>query len=96
MSRCFDSNGKCKQFANLADKMSILNDDKILNLEKSFYPCNMTKLPKCLQEFIEEKARICQPDKIHICDGSQDEYIALLELLENNGSICRLEKMENW
>jgi len=55
----------------------------------------MTKFPQCLQEFIEEKARICKPDLIHICDGSEEEYTTFLEMLRENGSIQKLDGMEN-
>lgn len=63
---------------------------------KSCSACNMTKFPVCLQEFIEEKARICKPDQIHICDGSEEEYTTFLEMLRENGSIQKLDGMENW
>ncbi|RNA09679.1 phosphoenolpyruvate cytosolic [GTP] [Brachionus plicatilis] len=87
-------NGNCKQFANF--QMSpVLADNKMLKLKKSCYKCNMTDLPQGLQNFIEEKARVCQPDKIHICDGSIEEYNALLELLQVNGSLQKLEKMDD-
>lgn len=32
-----------------------------------------------LNEWITEMANLCEPDRIHFCDGSQDEYNRLLE-----------------
>jgi phosphoenolpyruvate carboxykinase (GTP) len=54
------------------------------------------KLPKSLQLYIEEKVKLCQPDEIHICDGSEEENKLLLSMLEGNGSVKRLKKLQNW
>ncbi|CAF0716729.1 unnamed protein product [Brachionus calyciflorus] len=88
------NNGNCEQFPNLQLK-SILADNKVLNFNKTSFQCNMTSLPKSIGDYIEEKIKVCQPDKIHICDGSMEEYTALLEMLKSNGSIQKLDKMEN-
>ena len=34
---------------------------------------------KKLQEWVKEVAALCQPDGIHWCDGSQQEYDALIQ-----------------
>jgi phosphoenolpyruvate carboxykinase (GTP) len=72
-----------------------LEDDKVLKLNQSYYSCNVSELPVSLKDFIEEKAKICQPDKIHVCDGSEEENEALLDLLEKSGAIQRLRNMQN-
>ncbi|CAF1096252.1 unnamed protein product, partial [Brachionus calyciflorus] len=73
----------------------VLADDQWLKLQAAAYHSNLTKLPKSLQDYIEEKAKICQPEAIHICDGSIEEYNALLRQLERNGQVQKLEKMNN-
>ncbi|KAL7015246.1 hypothetical protein ACKWTF_016361 [Chironomus riparius] len=53
------------------------------------------RLPASLKSFIEENARLCQPDNIHICDGSQVENERMLESLEAAGTITQLPKYDN-
>ncbi|KAH0619184.1 hypothetical protein JD844_018963, partial [Phrynosoma platyrhinos] len=48
------------------------------------------------RDFIESNARLCQPEAIHICDGSEDENKKILELMEEQGMIKKLRKYENW
>ncbi len=56
---------------------------------------DLTHLPNSVQTFISEKARLCQPDSIYICDGSEEEYKELLHVLQRDGWIQPLEKMKN-
>ena len=56
----------------------------------------LNQLPKHLRDYIEDKAKICQPDSIHICDGSEAENQKLLKYLQEAGTITKLEKMKNW
>ena len=55
------------------------------------HSCNISKLPSSVQDFIDEKASICQPESIYVCDGSEEENKCLLSLLEKEGWIQRLE-----
>lgn len=83
--------------------MSVSDSKQILNIrdptlveiklaQKSCcFNCNIKKLPLSVFEYIEEKAKICQPSSIHVCDGSEEEYKGLLKILEEQGSIKRLE-----
>lgn len=57
---------------------------------------DINHLPKEVHDYIEEKANLCQPDAIYICDGSIDEYNSLLKILQENKMIEKLEKMNNW
>lgn len=50
--------------------------------------------PKVL-EFVEDSIELCQPDKIHVCDGSETEYRNLLKLLYDQGTIVPLPKYDN-
>ncbi len=49
-----------------------------------------------MQSYIKEKSAICQPDAIHICDGSESENNMLLEEMVQSGEIKKLPKYENW
>jgi phosphoenolpyruvate carboxykinase (GTP) len=43
-----------------------------------------------LVAWVNEMARMCQPDSIHWCDGSQKEYNWLCELMIKSGTFSRL------
>ncbi len=43
-----------------------------------------------LLAWIDEAARLCRPDKIHICDGSQGEYDQLCAQMIEQGAMIRL------
>jgi phosphoenolpyruvate carboxykinase (GTP) len=80
----------------MVTKKIILTEENAKNIPKSCYSGDLIKLPKSVQEFIDEKAKLCMPDRIHICDGSEEEYEDMLKLLQDNGSLKRLDKMKNW
>jgi phosphoenolpyruvate carboxykinase (GTP) len=40
--------------------------------------------------WVRDMSSLCQPDKIHWCDGSEAEYQALSELMIRNGTLARL------
>lgn len=46
--------------------------------------------------YIEECVKLCKPDGIYICDGSEVEYTTMLELLQKSGAIKQLPKYDNW
>ncbi len=45
---------------------------------------------KKLIAWVEEVAALCQPDRIHWCDGSQEEYDALCERMVQSGTFKKL------
>lgn len=49
-----------------------------------------------VRSYVEECVKLCQPDDVYICDGSDAECAQLLELLERQGTIERLPKYKNW
>ena len=49
-----------------------------------------------VQDFVTSKAQLCQPANIHICDGSEKEAQMLADLLVQNGTAHKLEKLDNW
>ncbi len=50
-----------------------------------------------LRNWVEEMVELCKPDAFHWCDGSQEEYDSLCELMVQNGTFIRLnpEKRPN-
>lgn len=92
---------EAKQIASVPKKdISIIPTPKLevcvnFRLPSACYTCNLSKLPRNLKTYVEEQARLCQPDAIHLCDGSDVENLALLKLLQQEGRIQKLEHMEN-
>lgn len=52
------------------------------------YPDNIKN--KKLINWIEEMVALCKPDKVHWCDGSQEEYDSLCEQMVDSGTFIRL------
>ncbi len=52
---------------------------------------------KALRQWVDDVAARCQPDSIHWCDGSEEEYNSLTEKLVEKGTFIRLnpEKRPN-
>ena len=53
-------------------------------------------LPNKVRHYVEENARLCKPDTIHICDGSEHENNLLMYTLQRDGLIKSLPKYDNW
>jgi phosphoenolpyruvate carboxykinase (GTP) len=49
-----------------------------------------------VRAYVEEAVKLCRPDDVYVCDGSDLENTRLLKLLENQGTIQSLPKYENW
>ena len=45
-----------------------------------------------LNELVNEIATLCKPDRIHWCDGSDEEYNALCDLMVKGGTFIRLNE----
>src|SRR5947207_257977 len=52
---------------------------------------------KRLLQWVEEVAILCKPDRVHVCDGSEQEYQAMLRTMLQSGSAVALnpEKRPN-
>ena len=57
---------------------------------------SVQRLTPKIRQFVEENAKLCQPDNIHVCDGSEEENTALVNQLLNIGMLKKLPKYENW
>src|SRR5687767_1783636 len=44
-----------------------------------------------LRAWIEQIARLCKPERVHLCDGSQEEYDTLCEQMVAAGTFTRLD-----
>ena len=49
-----------------------------------------------VRTFIEEYAALMKPDRIYICDGSEEEDQALRQQMVDIERVYRLPKYENW
>ncbi|MGD8375107.1 MAG: phosphoenolpyruvate carboxykinase, partial [Acidobacteriota bacterium] len=47
---------------------------------------------KALLDWVAEMAELCQPDQVHWCDGSQEEYDALCQQMVESGTFTRLNQ----
>ncbi|KAL5286745.1 PCK1.2 family protein [Megaselia abdita] len=56
---------------------------------------DLNQLTPNVRAFVEENVKLCQPDNIHICDGSEAENNILLEKLVASETIVNLPKYEN-
>ncbi|VDP71196.1 unnamed protein product [Echinostoma caproni] len=55
----------------------------------------ISQLPPNVRKYVEEKAVLCQPDHIYVCDGSDEEFKKCLTDLEKSGAIKKLTAYEN-
>ncbi|NXX40063.1 PCKGC protein, partial [Tricholaema leucomelas] len=56
---------------------------------------DLDSLPPEARDFIESNAKLCQPESIHICDGSEEENKKVLDIMVEQGMIKKLSKYEN-
>jgi len=45
-----------------------------------------------LAEWVEDEVRLCKPERVHWCDGSQEEYNQLCALMVQNGTAIKLNE----
>jgi phosphoenolpyruvate carboxykinase (GTP) len=55
----------------------------------------INQLPPKVKNYVERHARVCQPDAVHVCDGSEAEARQLIEVMKAQGMIEPLPKYEN-
>ncbi|CAG0879043.1 unnamed protein product [Cyprideis torosa] len=54
-----------------------------------------TKLNKEARAFVMRQVAHCTPDRVHVCDGSEEEANSILDLMEKDGMAERLTKYKN-
>lgn len=57
---------------------------------------NFESLPIKVQDYVAEKAELCKPDNVYICDGSKEENESLVNQLIEDGVLTKLHKYDNW
>ncbi|NXJ93905.1 PCKGC protein, partial [Corythaixoides concolor] len=67
----------------------------VLNLMPKVVQGDLQSLPPEVREFIESNAKLCEPESIHICDGSEEENKKILDVMVEQGMIKKLSKYEN-
>ena len=55
---------------------------------------NDIKHPK-IKAWVEEVAKMCQPDDVYVCDGSKEEYDRLMQDMIKSGLATPLKKRPN-
>ncbi|MCB0136271.1 MAG: phosphoenolpyruvate carboxykinase, partial [Caldilineaceae bacterium] len=45
-----------------------------------------------LIRWVDEMVELCKPDQVHWCDGSQEEYDSLCDLMVEGGTFIRLNQ----
>ncbi len=67
----------------------ITMNDAIMELKED-YSENVEH--KELRQWVDDMARLCQPASVYWCDGSEEEYNALCDLLVSKGTFIRLNQ----
>lgn len=78
----------CKAFYSVSAQYSSPNFPDIVN-------GNFDALPSKVKEYIIEKQKLCLPDAIHICDGSEAENKEFLLEMQAAGEIKPVPKLDN-
>lgn len=69
------------------------------NAQKKLYKVakgSLSNLAPKVRSYVEEKAELCQPDQIYICDGSEEENTDMINTLLKDKMIQPLPKYKNW
>nr|XP_005305892.1 phosphoenolpyruvate carboxykinase, cytosolic [GTP] isoform X2 [Chrysemys picta bellii] len=66
-----------------------------LNIIPQLIQGDLKSLSQEVRYFIEINAKLCQPARIHICDGSEEENKNILDIMVEQGMIKKLKKYEN-
>ena len=68
-----------------------------VNFQITLFSCHsLTVRVYQVFQFLEYGVDLCQPSKIHICDGSDEENRSIMDLLVEDKMVEPLPKYENW
>lgn len=52
-------------------------------------------LPPSIRDFVDRGASVCQPEYVHVCDGSEKDRVEITRLMRRQGSLKPLVKFDN-
>ncbi|ESO08189.1 hypothetical protein HELRODRAFT_156671 [Helobdella robusta] len=55
----------------------------------------ISKLPEKVVDYVDKCASICQPETVHVCDGSQKDQVHIFKLMRRQGVVRPLIKYDN-
>ncbi|XP_030830948.1 phosphoenolpyruvate carboxykinase, cytosolic [GTP] isoform X1 [Strongylocentrotus purpuratus] len=84
-----------KAFSKCSLHTSPFANQKAAAAATKIYSTQLDGLQSSIRQYVLEKADICRPDNIHICDGSETENASLIEKLQKDGMITPLKKYDN-
>lgn len=57
---------------------------------------SLDRLAPSIRRYVEESVKLCRPDQVHVCDGSDAENQSLIDKLMGAGRLTKLSKLDNW
>lgn len=57
---------------------------------------SLDRLAPTIRRYVEESAKLCRPERVHVCDGSEAESRALIDTQIAAGRLTKLAKLDNW
>jgi phosphoenolpyruvate carboxykinase (GTP) len=63
-----------------------------MSLASNFFSTETAKARAELETWVNQISKYCEASKIHWCDGSQEEYDNLCEMLVKKGTFIRLNQ----
>lgn len=81
--------------AKIGCQTSLVNGLPVSQSSRKLTTISSAALNDTVRQFVEEKARICEPDQIMVCDGSESENQQLIDLMVKEGQLEKLPKYDN-
>ena len=93
-NRIFSPSFACRILKETVKPVCLSRQNGVASLPNILYG-KWNKLPNKVQNYVEENIKLCKPSTVHICDGSDKENELLLYVLQRDGMIKPLPKLEN-
>jgi len=84
----------CRYLQAFRSKATLLKGTN-LDTFKSHRGYSLSSLPDSVRCFVEDAVKLCTPDCVHVCDGSDGENKMIIDLLIKNGALKKLPKYDN-
>ena len=76
----------------LKDRTEIYQQKRLYRVVKG----SLNELAPKVRSYVEEKASICDPDNLYICDGTEVENEHMINTLLEDKMLQPLPKYDNW